>query len=141
MLDLALKSCPFCGSDVTLSVGDNMSLFVCEKYSTCAGTGMFSGFLNSDKDKAIQMWNMRTPPKNTIQWTGDNLFDVVTLCSGDKPDVKGTYAGMMWEEYCTIIKRRGLMVLTLAGFVQVEIGWWITVYPNGTISVHDGEHT
>lgn len=52
-----------------------------------------------------------------IEWTGDNLLDVIRFT--------GQQASAMdkkWEEYCDLVDRYGLKILTLEGKMSAEIG-------------------
>jgi hypothetical protein len=57
-----LLPCPFCGGGVTLfDWGDGDCLIRCDDQSACAGSGLWSGFMQKDTDTAIAAWNRRDP--------------------------------------------------------------------------------
>ena len=59
-----------------------------------------------------------------VQWTGDNLFDVITFTDG-RPDIKGDHAGMAWGDYENLVARDGLKIFTLEGEMLASHGDWI----------------
>ena len=59
-----------------------------------------------------------------VQWTGDNLRQVITFTDGP-PETRTTYAGMVWDEYADLVKREGLKIFTLEGKMNAGIGDWI----------------
>ena len=59
-----------------------------------------------------------------IQWTGDNLREVISFTDGP-PDTKSHYAGMKWEEYEDLVARDGLKIFTLEGKMSASVGDWI----------------
>lgn len=58
---------------------------------------------------------------NFIEWTGKNLFAVITFMQG-KPDLKSDMAKQKWEEYGDIVKREGLIIHSLEGDHIAAIG-------------------
>ena len=60
-----------------------------------------------------------------VQWTGDNLFEVITFTDGLPPDKDSMFAGMTWEQYEDRVKREGLKIYTLEGAMLANIGDWI----------------
>lgn len=61
---------------------------------------------------------------DAIQWTGENLFDVISFTDGE-PDIRGMHAGEKWEDYCRIVKSDGLKIFTLEGRMSASHGDWI----------------
>jgi hypothetical protein len=61
---------------------------------------------------------------DAIQWVGDNLFDVIEFIHA-RPDIKGNFAGMMWEQYEELVKREGLKIETLEGKMSASVGDWV----------------
>lgn len=59
-----------------------------------------------------------------MQWTGNNLFEVITFTDG-RPDIRGNHAGMKWDEYCDLVARDGLKIYTLEGKMLASPGDWI----------------
>ncbi len=59
-----------------------------------------------------------------VQWTGDNLFDVITFTDG-APDIHGMHAGEKWEDYCKLVDADGLKIYTLEGKMSASVGDWI----------------
>jgi hypothetical protein len=59
-----------------------------------------------------------------IQWTGQNLFDIISFTDGT-PDLRGSHAGMRWEEYRDLVAREGLKIFTLEGKMSASPGDWI----------------
>ncbi|MGE6445057.1 hypothetical protein ACQKDL_12925 [Pseudomonas bubulae] len=59
-----------------------------------------------------------------IQWTGDNLFDVISFTDG-APDIRGMHAGEKWEDYCRLVRTDGLKIFTLEGSLIAPVGHWI----------------
>lgn len=49
---------------------------------------------------------------DAILWTGKNLFEVITFTDG-KPDLTSDTAMERWEQYEDLVKREGLIILTL----------------------------
>ena len=56
-----------------------------------------------------------------IEWTGGNLFDVITFTQG-KPDLKHDIASDRWDDYCEMVERDGLIIKTLEGQHIASIG-------------------
>lgn len=61
---------------------------------------------------------------DAIQWTGDNLRDVICFTDGP-PDTRTNHAGMMWEKYEDLVQRDGLKIYTLEGTMNANIGDYI----------------
>lgn len=59
-----------------------------------------------------------------VQWTGDNLRQVITFTDGP-PETRTTHAGMKWDEYADLVKREGLKIFTLEGAMMATEGDWI----------------
>lgn len=58
---------------------------------------------------------------NFIEWTGDNLFAVITFMQG-RPDLRKPKASNAWEDYCEIVRRDGLVIHSLEGDHIAAIG-------------------
>lgn len=61
---------------------------------------------------------------DAIQWTGDNLREVICFTDGP-PDVRSNHASMKWEDYCDLVKSEGLKIFTLEGKMSASVGDWI----------------
>jgi hypothetical protein len=61
---------------------------------------------------------------DAIQWTGENLHEVICFTDGH-PDIKSDHAGMRWEEYKALVARDGLKIFTLEGVMNASPGDWI----------------
>ncbi|WP_308584846.1 hypothetical protein [uncultured Pseudomonas sp.] len=59
-----------------------------------------------------------------VQWTGDNLFDVITFTDG-APSIRGTHASEKWDDYCRLVDADGLKIFTLEGKMNASVGDWI----------------
>jgi len=59
-----------------------------------------------------------------IQWTGDNLFDVITF-TDKKPELNHMVAMDGWETYQNLVKDEGLKIYTLEGVMNASIGDFI----------------
>lgn len=62
---------------------------------------------------------------SAIQWTGENLVDVIHFTDGRPPNNKSSHAGMMWDQYVDIVRKDGLKIFTLEGKMDASIGDWI----------------
>ena len=62
---------------------------------------------------------------SAIQWTGENLVDVIHFTDGRPPNNKSSHAGMMWEQYVDIVRKYGLKIFTMEGKMDASIGDWI----------------
>jgi hypothetical protein len=65
-----------------------------------------------------------------VQWTGDNLREVIRFTNGD-PETRTMHAGMKWEEYADLVARDGLKIYTLEGKMNADVGDWIIRGVNG----------
>jgi len=61
---------------------------------------------------------------DAIQWTGENLRDVINFTDG-QPDTRTHHAGMMWDQYADLVARDGLKIFTLEGEMNASVGDWI----------------
>ena len=61
---------------------------------------------------------------DAVQWKGDNLVEIITFTDG-APDVKGNFAGMMWDQYTDLVAREGFKIKTLEGMMHASVGDWI----------------
>ena len=61
---------------------------------------------------------------DAIEWTGDNLFDVITFTDGHI-DRNSTAAEMGWDRYCDLVAEKGFKVYTLEGKMNADIGDFI----------------
>lgn len=74
---------------------------------------------------------------DAIQWTGQNLYDVIWFVSGQRPDITSNYAGMMWDNYTDLVEKEGLIIPTLGDGAKnkcrhsANIGDWIIRGING----------
>ena len=71
------------------------------------------------------MWFTKKPVTiQAIQWTGDNLREVITFTDGP-PDTRSHHAGMAWDAYRDLVARDGLKIYTLEGKMLASPGDWI----------------
>ena len=61
---------------------------------------------------------------NAVQWTGKNLFEVITFTDG-KPDLTTMKALDGWEGYSNVVAEEGLKIHTLEGVMNASIGDYI----------------
>lgn len=61
-----------------------------------------------------------------VQWTGSNLEEVISFTGLHPSANKWT-----WDEYCQVVKDRGLKIFTLEGRMDASIGDWIIKGVNG----------
>jgi hypothetical protein len=59
-----------------------------------------------------------------IQWTGDNLRQIITFTDGP-PETRTAHASMMWEQYEALVAEEGLKIFTLEGEMLASPGDWI----------------
>ena len=62
---------------------------------------------------------------SAIQWTGENLVDVIHFTDGRPPNNKSSHAGMMWDQYVDLVRKDGLNIFTMEGKMDASIGDWI----------------
>ena len=62
---------------------------------------------------------------SAIQWTGENLVDVIHFTDGRPPNNKSSHAGMMWDQYVDLVRKDGLKIFTMEGKMDASIGDWI----------------
>jgi len=55
-----------------------------------------------------------------IQWTGDNLREIIDFTRLNQSAQKWS-----WDEYCEVVKIRGLKIFTLEGPLMASIGDFI----------------
>ena len=71
------------------------------------------------------MWFTKKPVTiQAIQWTGENLREVITFTYGP-PDTRSHHAGMAWDTYRDLVARDGLKIYTLEGKMLASPGDWI----------------
>jgi hypothetical protein len=58
-------------------------------------------------------------------WNGKNLAEIIEFTDGRKPETNSNHAGMMWEQYCDLVEREGLIIFTLEGKHIATIGDYI----------------
>jgi len=56
-----------------------------------------------------------------IEWTGRNLFDVITFTQG-KQDLRHPRAADGWDDYVNLVRQEGLIIKTLEGQHIASIG-------------------
>ena len=59
-----------------------------------------------------------------IQWTGENLFEVISF-TDSKPDLSNGETAGRWEFYCDLVAKDGFKIKTLEGYMSATIGDWI----------------
>jgi len=59
-----------------------------------------------------------------IEWTGDNLFEIITFTQG-KPNIVSPIAADAWHTYTLIVQNQGLKISTLEGEMSADIGDFI----------------
>ena len=78
-----------------------------------------------NQPKALHSRYIKKPVTvEAIQWTGDNLRDVISFTNGPPYD-RSDHAGMSWEDYCELVARDGLKIFTLEGKMNASVGDWI----------------
>lgn len=65
-----------------------------------------------------------------IEWTGDNLFEVITFTDG-KPDLSCAKASDAWTHYKDHVDSEGLKIHTLEGLMNANVGDFIIKGVNG----------
>ena len=71
------------------------------------------------------MWFTKKPVTiQAIQWTGENLREVITFTDGP-PDTRSHHTGMAWDDYRDLVARDGLKIYTLEGEMLASPGDWI----------------
>lgn len=55
---------------------------------------------------------------DAIEWTGENLREVIDFCGGLNPSVQH----LSWEEYEALVREHGLKIFTLEGSHMATIG-------------------
>jgi hypothetical protein len=56
-----------------------------------------------------------------VQWTGQNLMEVVGSFTGRH----GSVHHLKWQEYEELVAREGLKIFTLEGAMKADVGDWI----------------
>ena len=59
-----------------------------------------------------------------VQWTGDNLIEVISFTDG-VPDTRSDTAAEKWQSYCDLVANDGLKIHTLEGKMLASPGDWI----------------
>lgn len=59
-----------------------------------------------------------------VQWTGDNLFEVITFTDG-KPDLSSAVMADKWDQYVALVQRDGFKIKTLEGMMSATVGDYI----------------
>ena len=59
-----------------------------------------------------------------IEWTGKNLFEVITFTDG-KPDLRHPKAQDGWDDYNKLVNSEGFKIKTLEGWMSASIGDYI----------------
>ena len=59
-----------------------------------------------------------------VQWTGDNLRQIMTFTDGP-PETRTAHAGIMWDQYEALVAAEGLKIFTLEGKMRAAVGDWI----------------
>lgn len=62
---------------------------------------------------------------DAVQWTGNNLFEIVSFINSKKPDITSLIASDRWDEYIKLVQRNGLKITTLEGDMSADIGDYI----------------
>lgn len=74
--------------------------------------------------KQPQVFIKKPVEVQAIEWTGKNLFEVITFTDG-KPDLKCAMAQDKWDAYRRIVDEDGLKIKTLEGWMNASIGDYI----------------
>jgi len=59
---------------------------------------------------------------DALQWTGKDLFAMMTFIEGEKPNLKTQADRHAWEQYAQIVRDKGLQIHTLEGVMLASIG-------------------
>jgi hypothetical protein len=59
-----------------------------------------------------------------MQWSGENLRELISFTNFPS-DTRSMHAGQKWEEYEGLVKREGLKIRTLEGWLTASKGDWI----------------
>jgi len=65
----------------------------------------------------IRFFRKKPVVVRAIQWTGDNLKEVIDF-TGLHPSARK----WTWEEFCEVVRREGLKIFTPEGPMRAEIG-------------------
>lgn len=79
----------------------------------------------TEQEKRRGMKFRKTALVEAIQWTGDNLVDVIEFTDGYRPTVDSVHASMRWEDYADLVRRDGLKIRTMEGWLRAAVGDWI----------------
>ena len=60
-----------------------------------------------------------------VEWTGDNLEEVIEFSDGRDPKTGADHVGMPWEEYQHLVQKDGLKIYTLEGTMLADVGDFI----------------
>ena len=72
----------------------------------------------------IKSYTKKPVAIQALQWTGDNLKEIITFTDG-LPDVRSENAWMKWEEYKDLVEKEGLKIYTLEGKMNANVGDYI----------------
>ncbi len=62
---------------------------------------------------------------DAVQWTGTNLFAIMTFIEGVEPNLEKEANISAWATYQQIVEDKGLRIHTLAGIMDASIGDFI----------------
>lgn len=57
-----------------------------------------------------------------IEWTGDNLYSVITFIEGEEPNLDHPVASEKWSDYENIVRVEGLLISTMEGKLKASVG-------------------
>lgn len=62
---------------------------------------------------AVKTYRKKPVVIQAVQWTGQNLFEVITFIQGFPPNIKSNVASDAWDTYRAIVASDGLEIRTL----------------------------
>ena len=60
-----------------------------------------------------------------VEWTGENLIEIITFIDGSAPDLTSSTAENRWYDYTDIVHNEGLIIKTLEGQHIASVGDFI----------------
>lgn len=81
----------------------------------------YEAHTNPIEMKEAQRFRKKPVVIEAIEWTGKNLFDVITFTDGE-PDLRHDMAADKWGQYCELVRREGFKIKTLEGYMDASIG-------------------
>jgi hypothetical protein len=73
----------------------------------------------------VRKYTKKAVTIKAIEWTGKNLFEVQSFLENSIIDLSNPKAADLWDVYTDMVRREGLIIITMEGEMKASVGDFI----------------